>query len=83
VSTRRFGGLIVHIAGRFDQICFKLYASVDQGPRSKHAADLKRLNPSSLELEGAAAWCTTHDPSAGFAEQLALALAALGGRDDA
>ncbi|MDP1608379.1 MAG: hypothetical protein Q8L98_03585 [Chlamydiales bacterium] len=34
MSTSHYGGLILHLAGRFDQICFKLYASVDQGPRS-------------------------------------------------
>src|SRR5687768_12487283 len=34
ISTRRFGGLLLHLAGREDQICFKLYATVDQGPGS-------------------------------------------------
>jgi hypothetical protein len=33
-SIRRFGGLILHVASREDQICFKLYATVDQGPGS-------------------------------------------------
>ncbi len=79
----RFGGLILHVAAREDQICFKLYASVDQGPRSKHTQDLRRLHPSSEELARAAAWCKTHDPSEGFAEQLALTLHALGGSDGA
>jgi hypothetical protein len=81
-SLRRFGGLVLHVASREDQICFKLYASVDQGPRSKHVTDLRRLVPSSEELARAAAWCKTHDPSKGFAEQLALALHELGGADD-
>lgn len=31
VTIRRYGGLTLHLAGRFDQICFKLYATVDQG----------------------------------------------------
>jgi len=52
--TRRFGGLTVHLAGRFDQICFKLYAAVDQGPRSKHTADLRRLQPGRDEFMAAA-----------------------------
>ena len=81
-TTRRFGALLVHLAGRKDQICFKLYASVDQGPRSKHAVDLSKLQPSSRELAEAAEWCRTHDPSDGFAEQLTLALRAFGGGDE-
>lgn len=67
----------MHLAGRKDQIFFKLYACVDQGPGSKHAVDLDRLEPSTEELQEAAAWCTTHDPSEGFAQQLELALRAL------
>lgn len=81
-TTRRFGGLVVHLAGRKDQICFKLYASVDQGPRSKHAVDLSKLKPSPRELAEAAEWCRTHDPSDGFAQQLALVLQAFGGDDE-
>lgn len=82
VITRRFGGLIVHLAGRKDQIFFKLYASVDQGPNSKHAVDLEKLAPSRSELVEAAAWCRTHDPSEGFAQQLELALQAFGGNGE-
>jgi hypothetical protein len=29
---RRYGGLVVHLAGRRDQVLLKLYAAVDQGP---------------------------------------------------
>ena len=76
-TTRRFGPLTVHLAGRKDQICFKLYACVDQGPGSKHAVDLRRLKPSREELAQAAVWSKTHDPSEGFAQQLELALRAL------
>lgn len=82
MTSKRFGGLVVHLAGRSDQICFKLYASVDQGPVSKHALDLKKLEASPAELLHAAAWCKTHDPSEAFADQLELALQALGGRDE-
>lgn len=82
VETQRYGGLVVHIASRFDQICFKLYACVDQGPRSKHAQDLRTLRPTPEELRAAAAWCTTQDPSEGFAGQLDLALGELGVRDE-
>jgi hypothetical protein len=82
VKTQRYGGLVLHIASRFDQICFKLYACVDQGPRSKHAQDLRSLQPTPTELRAAAAWCTTQDPSEGFAGQLAFALPEFGVPDE-
>lgn len=78
MSTYRYGGLTLHLAGRFDQICFKLYAAVDQGPHSKHFADLKSLKPTQTELGKAAKWCKTHDVSEEFAANLTEALAALG-----
>jgi len=81
-TSRIFGALTVHIAGRFDQICFKLYASVDQGPHSKHYVDLRKLEPSEVELLRARAWCLTHDVSDAFADQLCQALTALGVSDD-
>jgi hypothetical protein len=80
-TVRQFGGLTLHVASREDQICFKLYASVDQGPQSKHTSDLKKLGPSPEELRWAAEWCRTQDPSDGFAQQLELTLRALGGSD--
>jgi hypothetical protein len=81
-TLRRFGALSLHVASREDQICFKLYAYIDQGPRSKHAADLKRLSPSANELQWAGDWCRMQDPSDGFAQQLELALQTLGGTDE-
>lgn len=74
-----FGGLTLYCASRFDQICFKLYASVDQGPNSKHFEDLKRLQPSQEELKKAAIWSQTHDVSEEFARCLAEALHELEG----
>jgi hypothetical protein len=74
-----FGGLTLYCASRFDQICFKLYASVDQGPDSKHFEDLKHLKPNQEELKKAAIWCQTHDVSEEFARCLAEALHHLGG----
>src|SRR5690606_16575306 len=65
------------LTSRFERL--KLYASVDQGPKSKHATDLAKLQPSPSELKEAAVWCTTHDPSEGFTHQLELALRAFGG----
>ncbi|WP_419191984.1 hypothetical protein [Engelhardtia mirabilis] len=77
-EIRRFDGLVVHLASRYDQVHFKLYAAVDQGPRSKHFDDLQRLEPTADELIAAAAWCQQHDPSEGFAGSLSAALDALG-----
>lgn len=75
---REWGGLTLYIADRLDQIFFKLYAAVDQGPRSKHFEDLRRLHPTSAELSSAAAWVRTHDPSPGFARELLAALRSIG-----
>ena len=69
------------LAGRLDHICLKLYATVDQGMRSKHAADLIALLPTEDELLAAARWSQTHDPSEGFRQSLAYTLAALGVKD--
>jgi hypothetical protein len=73
-ERRVFGGLTLLIAGRFDQIHFKLYAATDQGPRSKHLADLRHLEPDPHELIAAARWSVTHDPSEGFRSELLAVL---------
>ncbi len=78
VTIREFGALQVHLPAREDLICFKLYALVDQGPRSKHMTDLLALKPTSDELIEAARWTRTHDPSVGFLGELRGALAHLG-----
>lgn len=78
IGTRQFGGLVVHLAGRVDQICFKLYAAVDQGVKTKHGDDLVRLNPDEQELLFAGRWAITHDPSPGFMAQLVSVLTELG-----
>ncbi|MCE5294735.1 MAG: hypothetical protein LLF94_09015 [Chlamydiales bacterium] len=74
----QYGGLTLYCASRFDQICFKLYASVDQGPNSKHFEDLKRLRPTKQELEIASQWCKTHDVSEPFKQELSTAVLHLG-----
>ena len=61
-----YRGLVAWLAGRFDMVCFKLYAAVDQGPRSRHLQDLGELSPNRNELLAAARWTVTHDPSPGF-----------------
>ena len=78
VHTRTFTGLTIHIASRVDQICLKLHATADQGPRSKHADDLRRLDPAPHELLFAARWTLTQDPSPGFRRVLLEALHAFG-----
>ena len=80
--TRRYGGLIVHLTGRVDQIFLKFYAAVDRGPRSKHVADLRRLSPTAEELRLAARWARSHDPSEGFLAMSRQALAYFGIEDD-
>lgn len=77
-EVRSFGALTLHLASRLDQIYLKLYAVVDQGPRSKHVDDLRALQPSPEELGGAATWARTHDPSPAFREELAAALRQFG-----
>lgn len=75
ITWRQFAGLRVGIAGRYDLVCFKLYASADQiGPQSRHMTDLLALKPSRDELSAAADWVRTQDPSPGFAKTLAKAI---------
>lgn len=68
---RVFGALTLHLASRQDQVAFKLYAAADRWPaKDRHIQDLQRLQPSKAELQDAAAWCRTQDPSEGFFEWL-------------
>ena len=81
LQRRDYGkGLTVYLASRYDQIHFKLYATVDQGA-GKHEADLRALAPSEDELLAAARWSQTQDPSEGHAQMLRGALAAFGVED--
>jgi hypothetical protein len=76
--VRRYSSLGILLADRLDQIHFKLYATVDQGPKSKHFADLQALRPTRDELLNAARWARTHDPSEEFRSELKGALESLG-----
>lgn len=83
LQRRDYGeGLVVYLASRYDQIHFKLYAAVDQGP-GKHEMDLRALEPSESELIAAARWSRTQDPSAGYDQVLRSALATFGVDDAA
>jgi hypothetical protein len=67
-TTRQvFGGLTLHLASRFDQVCFKLYAAADQGPTSKHVRDLLDLDPSDDDLIEAVRWVKQQDTNPDFA----------------
>lgn len=77
VEMRRYGGLTIALAGRYDQICLKLYAAVDDHRRGKHFADLVMLGPSRAELESAASWVKTQeaeDPFWGLVDETVDAL---------
>jgi hypothetical protein len=81
LERRDFGGLVAWLAGRFDMVCFKLYAAVDQGSRSRHFQDLRDLEPEHDHLLSAARWARSHDPSPGFRALLVETLRALGLED--
>lgn len=70
VETHHYGtNLHIHFLGRLDQIHFKLHAAVDQSG-GKHYDDLMALNPTATEIEQAARWSMTHDPSEGYKQVL-------------
>lgn len=81
LECRDYDGLVVWLAGRFDMVCFKLYAAVDQGLRSRHFQDLRDLEPDRDDLLAAASWARSHDPSPGFRSLLVETLRALGVED--
>jgi hypothetical protein len=64
---RRYGGLTVGLADRYDLIFFKLYAAADSGgPFSVHSQDLLALRPTEGELSAAATWVREQDPTPDF-----------------
>ncbi|MBI2781802.1 MAG: hypothetical protein HYX55_08420 [Chloroflexi bacterium] len=77
LECRDFGGVVAWLAGWYDMVCFKLYAAVDQGPRSRHFQDLRELGPGRDELLEAARWAVGHDSSPGFRRLLVDTLRAL------
>ncbi len=77
LEQRDYGGLVAWLAGWYDMVCFKLYAAVDQGLRSRHFQDLRDLGPSRDDLLPAAHWAMSHDPSPGFRSLLVETLRAL------
>ncbi len=78
VRKRHYSALEIHVPAAEDLVCFKLYAAVDQGERSKHFADLRALQPTVDDLMTAARWTRTHDPSPAFLDELRRILTLLG-----
>lgn len=70
---RRYGGLRLGVADRYDLIFLKLYAAADSvGPESVHFQDLVALRPTAQELQEAVAWVREQDPTPAFAAALDL-----------
>jgi hypothetical protein len=68
VHWNRYGSLWLGVADRYDLIFLKPYAAADsEGPSSVHYQDLLALKPTRKELEAAARWITSQDPSPQFA----------------
>ncbi len=68
---RRYGGLTVGLADRYDLIFLKLYAAADSGgPSSVHFQDLVALRPTEGELNAAADWARGQDPTPAFSKIL-------------
>lgn len=70
IEWHHFGALHLGVPGRVPMIMLKLFATLDRGPRSVHAQDLLRLQPSDEELEHARAWVATQDASEEIHAQL-------------
>lgn len=77
-TRHEFGGIIVHLAGRYDQICFKLYAAADSAPGGKHVKDLIDLDPSPEEMRDAAAWVKQQDAGVELASFVGSVIAHIG-----
>lgn len=77
LQTKEYGELLtINFIGRLDQIHFKVYAAVDSGP-GRHVDDLLTLKPTESEIELAARWSLTQDPSGDFRQTLKKMLKAL------
>lgn len=80
-TTKVYGSLTLQLASRLDQIALKLFAAVDQGPRSRHFADLRHLAPTPEELTNAAGWCRAQDTSEAWVGMVDEVIEALGAKE--
>jgi hypothetical protein len=76
----RFRGLHVGLAGRQALITLKLFAALDQGPRSVRMQDLLVLSPGQEELERASQWVLEQDASEAAPTMLAQVIEHVRGR---
>jgi hypothetical protein len=68
IHWEQYGGLWLGLADRYDLIFLKLFAAADsEGPSSVHYQDLMALQPTPEELDAAARWVRSQDPSPPFA----------------
>lgn len=82
MTSRDFGdALRVSFASRVDQVFLKLYAAADRR-EPRDFDDLRRLAPTSEELQAAARWARTHNMPGPFDDAMARALADLGVEDE-
>jgi hypothetical protein len=77
VTTEHHGGLTLHLAGRLELICLKIFAATDDSIRGKHFLDLVQLMPTDDELAAASEWVKTQDGSPVFAEFVEQVIAKL------
>ncbi len=66
LTWKEYGALHVGFAGRQALLALKLFAAVDQGPKSVHFQDLVLLDPTRQELDQAKAWVLTQDAGIEF-----------------
>jgi hypothetical protein len=72
-----YGGLTLHLASRFDQVCLKLYAATDDAPGGKHFRDLIALGASDEDLQDASAWVKDQDAGPEFSSFVDAVVAAV------
>ncbi len=64
LEVRRYGGLVLRLASRFDLIHLKLWAATSSSRRSRlriDLDDLRQLNPTPDEWRAALLWCASLD----------------------
>jgi len=71
IHWRRYEGLWLGVADRYDLIFLKLFAAADsEGPSSVHFQDLMALDPTENELDEATEWVRSQDTAPEFAHIL-------------
>jgi hypothetical protein len=59
LERREYGGLVVLLPSRADQIALKVHAAADPSLPNKHLEDLQKIEISTAELEGASAFAVS------------------------